>query len=226
MFKNSKKYMPTYMIIGLNILMYIYTSVIGDGFITTGKSAISLFGQVNYAIIYYGWYWQLFTAMFVHANIIHLLGNMFFLLIFGLRAEELFSIDEYVLIYFLSGLTGNLLTLLATLLFGYDIISVGASGAIFGIFGACIIYVRRAIEQSIISALLYAFFLFMISSGPGANIFAHLGGLVVGLLIGYVLGATRRRGVTHTYEYRYSFSNRCRVFMVVLKLPPSLCVHL
>ena len=204
MSKNSKKYMPTYIIIALNIIFYVYTSIFGGDFITTGDSAIFLFGQVNYCVIYYGWYWQLFTSMFVHVTVVHLLGNMFFLLIFGLRAEELFSLKEYLLIYFLSGLAGNLLTLL----FGFDMISAGASGAIFGVFGACIIYFRRAIGQSIMSALVYAFFLLMISSGPSVNVFAHLGGLVVGLLIGYVLGATRRRSVTPTYEHRYSFSAR------------------
>ena len=204
MSKNSKKYMPTYIIIALNIIFYVYTSIFGGDFITTGDSAIFLFGQVNYCVIYYGWYWQLFTSMFVHVTVVHLLGNMFFLLIFGLRAEELFSLKEYLLIYFLSGLAGNLLTLL----FGFDMISAGASGAIFGMFGACTIYFRRAIGQSIMSALVYAFFLLMISSGPSVNVFAHLGGLAVGLLIGYVLGATRRRSVTPTYEYRYSFSAR------------------
>jgi len=204
MSKSSKKYMPTYIIIALNIIFYVCTSIIGGDFITTGDRAIFLFGQVNYFVIYYGWYWQLFTSMFVHVSIVHLLGNMFFLLIFGLRAEELFSLKEYLLIYFLSGLTGNLLTLL----FGLDMVSAGASGAIFGVFGACIIYIRRAIGQSIITALMYAFFLFMINIGPGVNFLAHLGGLAVGLLIGYVLGATRRRSVTPTYEYRYSFSAR------------------
>jgi rhomboid protease GluP len=87
-------------------------------------------------------------------------------------------------------------------------VSVGASGAIFGVFGACIIYVKGAIQQSIISALLYAFFLFMINVGPGVNIFAHLGGLVVGLLIGYALGATRRRRAMQTYQYGYSYYTR------------------
>jgi len=204
MSKSSKRYMPTYIIIALNMIFYVCTSIIGGDFITTGDRAILLYGQVNYLVIYYGWYWQLFTSMFVHVNIVHLLGNMFFLLIFGLRAEELFSLKEYLLIYFLSGLAGNLLTLL----FGVDMISAGASGAIFGVFGACTIYFRRAIGQSIMSALLYAFFLLMISSGPSVNIFAHLGGLVAGLFMGYVLGATRRRSVTPTYEYRYSFSTR------------------
>jgi rhomboid protease GluP len=204
MSKNCKKYMPTYILIALNIIVYVCTSIIGGDFVNTGDTAIFWLGQVNYYVLYHGWFWQLFTSMFVHASIVHLAGNMFFLFIFGLRAEEMFSIREYLAIYFLSGLTGNLLTLL----FGVGMISVGASGAIFGVFGACIIYVRRAVGQSIITALMYAFFLFMINLGPDVNIFAHLGGLAVGLLIGYVLAATRRRTVTPTYEYRYSFPTK------------------
>jgi len=210
MLKHSKEYMPTYILITLNIIVYICTSIIGGDFIVTGDRAIFWFGQVNYLVIYHGWYWQLFTSMFVHASIVHLFGNMFFLLIFGLRAEEMFSIQEYLLTYFLSGLTGNLLSLA----FGpYSapgvlFVSVGASGAIFGVFGACIIYVRRAVGQSIMTALMYAFFLFMINIGPNVNFLAHLGGLAVGLCIGYVLGASRRHAVKHAYSYRYSYSPR------------------
>jgi len=199
-FKSSKNFMPTYIIIALNMIVYVYTSIIGGDFITTGDRAILWLGQVNLAILYYGWYWQLFTAMFVHVNILHLLGNMFFLLIFGFRAEELFAIQEYLLIYFLSGLIGNLLTLLL----GTSVVSAGASGAIFGLFGACIIYFRRAIGQSIIGALMYAFFLLMISSGSNVNYLAHLGGLVIGLLIGYGLATKRRFRITYRYSYSLS----------------------
>jgi rhomboid protease GluP len=206
MSKSSKKYMPTYIIIALNIIVYVCTSIIGGNFITTGDNAIFWLGQVNYLVLYYGWYWQLFTAMFVHVDIIHLFGNMLFLLIFGLRAEEMFNIQEYLLIYFLSGLAGNLLSLAFGPYSapGVPFVSAGASGAIFGVFGACIIYIRRAIGQSIITALMYAFFLFMINTGSGVNFLAHLGGLAVGLLIGYALAATRR--FRATYEYNYSFS--------------------
>jgi len=199
MSKSSKKYMPTYIIIALNMIFYVFTSILSGNIVEMDYYVIQQYGQYNLFVLN-GAYWQLFTSMFVHVSIVHLLGNMFFLLIFGLRAEELFSLKEYLLIYFLSGLAGNLLTLL----FGFDMVSAGASGAIFGMFGACIIYVRRAIGQSIISALLYAFFLFMISSGPSVNVFAHLGGLAVGLLIGYALAATRRFRMT--YKYNYSFS--------------------
>jgi rhomboid protease GluP len=202
--------MPTYILIALNIIVYVCTSIIGGDFVNTGDKAILWLGQVNYYVLYYGWYWQLFTSMFVHAGIIHLLGNMFFLLIFGLRAEEMFDIQEYLLIYFLSGLAGNLLSLAFGPYSapGVPFVSVGASGAIFGVFGACVIYVRRAVGQSIITALVFAFFMFMINIGPDVNFLAHLGGLAVGLIMGYVLGATRKRSVTPVYQYRYSFSSK------------------
>lgn len=201
MHESSKKFKPTYILIALNIIVYFYTSVIGGDFMQTNIEMILLYGQVNVFVLQYGWYWQLFTAMFVHVNIMHIVGNMLFLLIFGLRAEEMFSIREYLLIYFVGGLAGNLLSLL----FGpLAPPSAGASGAIFGIFGASIIYIRRAFHQSIITALLYAFFLLIINLAPNVNYLAHLGGLVVGLAIGYLL-ATRRKPETR-YAINYSYS--------------------
>ncbi len=198
---NSMKFKPTYILIALNIAFYVYTSVAGGDFLNTSNSMILQYGQVNEFVIYNGWYYQLFTSMFVHANIAHITGNMLFLLIFGLRAEEMFSLPEFLLVYFLGGLAGNLLSLWLMPLY---VPSVGASGAIFAMFGAVAVYARRSISQSIIGALIYAFFLFFISSGPGVNIFAHLGGLVAGLLIGYVLAMRRKPNAKYTVSYSYS----------------------
>jgi membrane associated rhomboid family serine protease len=198
---NSMKFKPTYILIALNIAFYVYTSVAGGDFLNTSDSMILRYGQVNGFVIYNGWYYQLFTSMFVHANIAHIAGNMLFLLIFGLRGEEMFSLPEYLLVYFIGGLAGNLLSLW---LLPLNVPSVGASGAIFALFGAVAVYSRRSISQSIIGALIYAFFLFFISSGPGVNIFAHFGGLVAGLLIGYVLAARRKPGTKYTVSYSYA----------------------
>jgi rhomboid protease GluP len=197
LFKNSKEYMPTYILIAVNIAVYAFTSYLSGDF-QTSQHIMAAFGQDNVAVLN-GEVWRLFTSMFVHANIVHIFGNMFFLLIFGLRAEDMFDVKEYLFIYFLSGLTGGVLTLIVW----PDAISVGASGAIFGILGATIIYVRRAIGQSIITALVYAFFLFIINIGPEVNFIAHLGGLLVGLLTGYLLAATRKRKTAYTYGYSY-----------------------
>jgi len=199
MYKGSKKFMPTFIIIVLNLIVYAYTAILSENFIEINYYVVRQYGQDNLFVLN-GGYWQLFTAMFVHVDIVHLLGNMFFLLIFGLRAEDLFNIQEYLAIYFLSGLAGNLLTLL----FGPLMISAGASGAIFGLFGACIIYIRRAFSQSIIGALLYSFFLLMMSSGGNVNNLAHLGGLIIGLLIGYILASKRKSKIVYKYNYSYS----------------------
>jgi len=198
---NSQKFRPTIILIALNVAFYIYTSVVGGDFLSTNSDVILQYGQFNLRVIYDGWYYQLFTSIFVHADITHIVGNMLFLLIFGLRGEEMFSLPEYLAIYFLGGLTGNLLSLV---LLPLATISVGASGAIFAMFGASIIYARRSFSQSLIGALIYAFFLLFLSSGEGVNNFAHIGGLVTGLLIGYFLAARRKPETRYTVNYSYS----------------------
>ncbi len=194
--RSTKDYMPTYIIIAVSMAAYLYTSILSGNFVEMDYGVVRQYGQYN-SFVLNGGYWQLFTSMFVHVNIVHLLGNMIFLLIFGLRAEELFKIEEYLAVYFIPGLAGNLLTLL----FGPNMVSAGASGAIFGLFGACTIYVRRAVGQSIIGALIYSFFLLMMSTGPNVNNLAHLGGLAVGLLIGYILARKRRDKIVYSYSH-------------------------
>jgi len=174
-------------LITVNLVVYAYTSVVGGNFIETDFEVLERLGQVNLYVMN-GWYWQMLTSMFVHVNIIHLFGNMFFLLIFGFRAEELFNDEEFFFIYFISGLSGNLLTLLMPL----NTLSAGASGAIFGIFGACVIYLRKRFGQSIMGALMFSFLLLVVTAGVGVNILAHFGGLVAGLMIGYALAKSRK----------------------------------
>ena len=198
---NSQKFKPTYILIALNIAFYIYTSIAGGDFLNTGSSMILDYGQINSLVLYESQYYRLLTSMFVHANIAHIAGNMLFLLIFGLRSEEMFSLPEYLSLYFIGGLTGNLLSLL---LLPLNVPSVGASGAIFALFGAAVIYARRSFRQSIIGALIYAFFLLFLSSGAGVNNFAHIGGLVTGLLMGYILASRRKPETRYTVSYSYS----------------------
>jgi len=197
---NSEKYKPTYILIALNVVIYIYGAIVSGNILETGNEVVYVWGQVN-AFVFEGAYWQLFTSMFIHASIYHLVGNMLFLLIFGLRGEEMFSLPEYLGIYILGGLAGNLLSLV----FGPNFISVGASGAIFAMFGACVIYDRRSMRQSIVGALVYAFFLFIINTGANVNILAHLGGLAVGLALGYII-ASRRKPNQYSAEFKYRTS--------------------
>ena len=179
---------PTTFLVAVNILVYVYTSVVGGNFIQTEYSVLLQFGQANSNVLS-GSYWQLLTSIFVHVDISHIALNMLFLIIFGLRAEELFTTEEYFFVYMFSGLSGSLLTLF---LMAPNTVSAGASGAIFGMYGAGIIYTRKTFGQSIIGALLYAFLLLIMSTGAGVNVVAHFGGLAAGLIIGYALAKSRR----------------------------------
>lgn len=187
---------PTTVLVALNFLVYIYTSIVGGSFLVTRTSVLLEIGQYNLSVLH-GAYWQLLTAMFVHVDITHIALNMLFLIIFGLRAEDLFSNTEYFTVYMLSGLAGNILTLF---IMSTNTVSAGASGAIFGMYGAGIIYMRKAFGQSIMGALIYSFLFLMLSAGSGVNVFAHFGGLAVGLVIGYILAKSRHK--THDDWYQ------------------------
>jgi len=197
---NSIKYKPTYILIAINIAVYIYTSIVGGNWLVTNLYGIPHLYQWNSDVFFNGAYYQLFTSMFVHASIAHIGGNMLFLLIFGLRAEEMFSLPEYLGIYIIGGLAGNVLSLAL----GPDLVSVGASGAIFALFGAVVIYARRSVRQSTLGALVFAFFLFIINTGEGVNILAHLGGLAFGLLIGYWLASRRKPHEQYSVKYSHN----------------------
>lgn len=172
----------------VNVLVYAYTSIEGGNFLVTSDNVLLVYGQYNWAVIAQGWYWQLFTSMFVHVHLLHIILNMFFLLIFGLRAEELFTGEEFLFIYLTSGLAGNVLTLLLPL----ETLSAGASGAIFGIFGASTIYIRKTLSTSIYGALIYSLLFLMLSASEGVNLLAHLGGLAAGLGMGYYFAKSRK----------------------------------
>jgi rhomboid protease GluP len=196
---NCEKYHPTYVLIAVTTAVYIYTSIAGGNWLNTSDRMILNYGQVN-LYVFQGAYWQLFTSIFIHASIPHIVGNMLFLFIFGLRGEEMFSLPEYLGIYFVGGLVGNILSLA----FGPFFISVGASGAIFALFGACVIYDRRSVRQSILGALVYAFFLlFLTGLGAGVNDLAHIGGLAFGLLVGYWIASTRKPQHEVAVRYRH-----------------------
>jgi rhomboid protease GluP len=196
---NCEKYHPTYVLIAVTTAVYIYTSIAGGNWLNTSESMILNYGQVN-LYVFQGAYWQLFTSIFIHASIPHIVGNMLFLFIFGLRGEEMFSLPEYLGIYLVGGLVGNILSLA----FGPYFISVGASGAIFALFGACVIYDRRSVRQSIIGALVYAFFLLLISGlGAGVNDLAHIGGLGFGLVVGYWIATTRKPQQEYSVRYKH-----------------------
>ena len=188
MMRLQLKLSPTTVLVAVNVAVYIFTSVIGGNVFETNIYVLREFGQYNFNVLN-GAYWQLLTSIFVHVDIMHITLNMLFLFIFGLRAEEFFKTEEYFAVYMLSGLTGSLLTLF---FMSANTLSAGASGAVFGMYGAGIIYMRKRFGQSIVGALLYSLLFLMLSTGSGVNVIAHFGGLATGLIIGYILAQSRQ----------------------------------
>ena len=180
MYHLEVKASPTRILLVANVFIYVITSIASNSYTQTSQEVLLILGQVNYLVLQ-GQLWQLFTSIFVHANLVHLFGNLIFLMIFGLGVETLYGWRKYYIIYFASGIFGSLLSLLL----GLNTISVGASGAIFGLFGAVTIYSRKMNVQTVLVALMYTVYFFILNIGVNVNVFAHAGGLIVGLILGY-----------------------------------------
>ncbi|RLG65195.1 rhomboid family intramembrane serine protease [archaeon] len=190
-------------LIVLNVIIFVIECITSMSVIYIRVNwFVRLFALSNYYVLVKGWIWQLLTSMFLHFGILHLFFNMFFLFILGIRLEKLIGRRRFLLLYIVAGVVGNLFTLL----WGpyAPIISAGASGAIFGVFGALVILSVGYSYATTVQALMWAFLIFLINSiMPGVNILAHLGGLLTGLLYGYHARKRFIRPVVIAYHYYY-----------------------
>lgn len=141
-----------------------------------------------------GQWWRLGSALFLHFGLLHIALNMWALADGGRLAERMYGPLRFTLIYFASGLFGNLLSLVVQ---GNQAVSGGASGAIFGVYGALLVFLwrerkkldRREFRWLFLGGL--AFTCVSISLGlfvPGIDNSAHIGGLLAGALAGVLFG--------------------------------------
>ena len=183
-FRNNEKPIISMMLIFINVIVYLLSLVDYNGILNNFAN--------YYLYVQNGEYYRLITSMFVHANILHLISNMYALYVVGPIIEKYYGKGKYLLIYLGSGIIGSLFSVVLT-----NYASVGASGAIFGLFGALLYfgYKYRAtldgfLRSSIIPTLLVNLLLgFMI---PGIDVSAHLGGLIGGLLFSYQTGVVNK----------------------------------
>ena len=146
--------------------------------------------QYNLAIFDGLEYWRLFTAMFLHADVMHLFSNMIALLLFGTVIEIEYSKVKYLIIYFMSGLLGNVASLF---LLPVYTLSLGASGAIFGLVGAAFAMVAQEEDKSLLYlGLIYVGYFIFMSFAPSINLWAHLFGLLGGVLFGFLFSKKRK----------------------------------
>ncbi len=179
---SKKKPTVTYALIAINIVMFLICNLYNP-------SLLELFAN-NRLLVKSGDFYRLFTCMFLHADIVHLLFNMYALYILGSQVETYYGKLKFSLIYFVSGLLGSLFS---CVFMSSNAFSIGASGAIFGLLGSIgyFTYYYRAtlrgllhsqVSYVIIINLLYGFLI------PGIDISAHIGGLIGGLLLSMAIG--------------------------------------
>lgn len=174
----------TYSIILLNIIVFMLS-------LLDYNMIINCFA--NYYInVKNGEIYRLLTACFVHANFLHIFFNMYALYYIGPMVEKYYGKLKYLLIYLGSGIMGSLFSVVLS-----NNISIGASGAIFGLFGSMLYFgykYRATLDGFVRSGIIPVLFINLILGFivPNIDVYGHIGGLVGGLLLSYIVGVYRK----------------------------------
>jgi rhomboid protease GluP len=180
--------LPYLIIIIINVIIFAFPYVLGYN----NNSFLSLGWKDNYSILENGQWYRLITSMFLHGGVMHLLFNMYSLWDLGRLTNQIASIQGknapfvFLAIYFFAGICGGL----ASMYFNSETPSVGASGAIFGLIGAIVAFAVFNNQTALLQSLTQVIILnLIIGFSPGSNIdnSGHIGGLIGGGLIGFLL---------------------------------------
>lgn len=190
----------TFGLIAACVLVYVLVALEGAavgvppnvGLVQQPEAVLRL-GALVPALVAQGEAWRLITSAFLHSGFVHLALNMLSLYFLGSFAEVTFGRSRFLALYLISGIAGGL----AYLYFGsFNAPAVGASGAIFGLLGGVFGFaIRRgtfSTRNPVISQLLLltAINLFLGATIPGVSNTAHIGGLLGGLVFGYLMAPT------------------------------------
>lgn len=178
------------------------------------ERAVSTYGLVPAEVLRGQRLYTLFTSMFLHADLIHLGGNMLFLYVFGDNVEDALGHFRYAIFYFVAGIIGSLAHISSLLYFdpsGLYVATIGASGAISGVLGAYLLLYPRARVLTLVffgwiwliplPALIFlgVWFAYQFLYGTlalsvgGIAYWAHIGGFVAGMFFGAVWRGRRRK---------------------------------
>lgn len=201
LFIPARSYFFTPVLLNINLLLFIIMCLSGTGMIDPTSEDLIKWGANYKPLTLNGAYWRLISCCFLHAGIVHLVMNMITLVFIGALLEPRLGKIKFITAYLLTGMVASA----ASLLWHANAVSVGASGAIFGLFGVFLaLLTTKLIEKRERKKLLIAVFYFVIYSlasgfrtdtenaGQVDNA-AHIGGLISGLLIGYLFYPSLKR---------------------------------
>lgn len=184
----------TILLIVINVIIYFAEEMSGG---STNNQVALTYGASFTPFILEGQWWRLFTAMFVHFGISHIFNNMISLYILGRIVEEYYGHFRFLILYLVSGLGGNVLTVLLELHSGNYALSAGASGAIFGIMSAFVLFaIKPETRKYFPLKNVLAGIFFSIMPGffnSGISISAHIGGFITGIILAFLLDPYKRR---------------------------------
>ncbi|WP_082233834.1 rhomboid family intramembrane serine protease [Halobacillus massiliensis] len=180
----------TYILLAINLLMFAWLEMAGGS--TSVRTLIEMGAKYNPAIIDGEW-WRIISSMFLHIGVFHLLMNMLALYYLGMAVEQIFGSVRFLIIYFLAGIFGGL----ASFAFNPSV-AAGASGAIFGLFGALLYFGlknKRIFFQTMGYNLIFIITINVVFgfAVPQIDNGAHLGGLVGGFLASAMVSLPKRK---------------------------------
>ena len=183
--KLYEKSKVTFTLLAIMIVYFIFMSL--NGGTTNIQTLIKYGAMVPPFVSEYNEYYRFVTSIFIHIGITHILFNGYALYVFGPQIEALMGPKKYLLFFILTGIGGNI----ATYIFNYQSVSAGASGSLFGLFGAFLYLVVRHPnmvtpqgKKSILQLL--GINLLLTFAVPSISITAHLGGLIIGFLLSFI----------------------------------------
>jgi rhomboid protease GluP len=196
----SRRTPVTYVLFGVNIFIFLLMTLAGG---TENGTTLVDFGAKFNPLIDLGEYWRFVTPLFIHIGALHIFLNSYAIWIVGPQVEKLYGASRFTMIYILSGIAGVALS------YWYHpvTISAGASGSLFGMFGALLVFgfkyrnsippmFQRAVGKGVIPVIVVNLFIGML---PGIDNSAHVGGLIAGALLAAVIPFKKPGSITPAF---------------------------
>jgi len=185
-----KKYYITAILLIINVVVWIVLELQGS---TLDGGFMYLHGAMYPSAFAEGDYYRMITSMFMHFGVEHLINNMLLLVVLGYRLEAYVGHLGFGVIYFCAGIVGNIASYVHNANAGKNVVSAGASGAVFGIIGALLILViinKGRLYDLTIKGMLFmvALSLYFGFTATGIDNVAHVAGFITGVVLGVIIG--------------------------------------
>ena len=192
--KMVKTNIITYGIIAINIIIYIMTAIFSRNLFDMNPLVLLAFGAKYGPLIQNGEYYRLLTCAFLHGGIMHIACNMYSLFIIGQQINDIYGKVNYIIIYLFSAITSSLMSYIMN----PNTLSIGASGAIFGLMGALLAFAiieHKRINKNAIRGILQVLAINLFIGLTLSNIdnYGHIGGLIGGIVLGSISYLIKRK---------------------------------